>query len=234
DERHRRWEVKARGDEQSREVEGRKEVKEMSIEGKEARVGEESRMVQVWSTMVTEGDEDEHHHKPHHNLHLSQHLHLTTLNDETTSRPQSQTQQLHKPMQMPCMTQGVKQMHQEASPRVYSSRGRRIGQTSLNIEVNEVEMDDDHVEEDHNTQTAPRDPVGTPDGIERHPDEPPEPPDNKEGDKSKVEMRVETVKQVEMKELSPVDQPGGRGDERVKMREAEGKERGQSKDDNSQ
>ncbi|KAF8833861.1 hypothetical protein BDN67DRAFT_1017119 [Paxillus ammoniavirescens] len=98
-------------------------------------------------------------------------------------------------------------------------------QLSLYIEADHVETvdDDDHVKEDQDTQTVPRDPVGTSDGVEHHPNEPTEPPDEEEGarrgnGKMKVDRRVKTVEEVETEESSRVDQPGGRGGNEDEMR----------------
>ncbi|KIJ12433.1 hypothetical protein PAXINDRAFT_14757 [Paxillus involutus ATCC 200175] len=59
------------------------------------------------------------------------------------------------------------------SVRLEGERNRR---TSLNIEVDDVETDDNH------TQQPSRHPVGTTDGDERRPSEPTEPPDEEEGE----------------------------------------------------
>ncbi|KAF8833472.1 hypothetical protein BDN67DRAFT_1056501, partial [Paxillus ammoniavirescens] len=68
--------------------------------------------------------------------------------------------------------------------------GERKMATSLYVEVNEVETVNNHVEEDHDDQKPPKDPVGMTDGNEHHPTQPdvtetvqdywgsvPEPPD---------------------------------------------------------
>ncbi|KIJ07197.1 hypothetical protein PAXINDRAFT_19600 [Paxillus involutus ATCC 200175] len=111
--------------------------------------------------------------------------------------------------------------------------GERNRLTSLYVEVNHVETDDDHAEDDDHTQPPSRHPVGTTDGDERRPSEPTEPPDEKHGerevdgelgDKSKVETR-------RSKKSRRGDEPRGREDEESRSREVEGKEGGQSEGD---
>ncbi|KAF8837633.1 hypothetical protein BDN67DRAFT_1013707 [Paxillus ammoniavirescens] len=80
--------------------------------------------------------------------------------------------------------------------------GERDHEASRYVEADHVETNSDHVEEDHDNQTRPRNPVGTTDGDEHHPSEPTEPPDENEGErrgngKGDVESRVEMVKTVE-------------------------------------
>ncbi|KIJ12167.1 hypothetical protein PAXINDRAFT_14941 [Paxillus involutus ATCC 200175] len=62
-------------------------------------------------------------------------------------------------------------------------KGERNRHTSLNIEVNNVEMVVNDAEDDDHTQQPSRHPVGTMDGDERHPSEPTEPPDKEEGER---------------------------------------------------
>ncbi|KIJ08782.1 hypothetical protein PAXINDRAFT_18099 [Paxillus involutus ATCC 200175] len=99
--------------------------------------------------------------------------------------------------------------------------GERIRLTSLYIEVDDAETDNDHPEDndrdenDHDTQQSPRRPVGTTDGDERRPNGPTEPPDEEKGadggyGEQEVEStikHVETTKpgQVEVKEVEHVE-----------------------------
>ncbi|KAF8835868.1 hypothetical protein BDN67DRAFT_1015148 [Paxillus ammoniavirescens] len=99
----------------------------------------------------------------------------------------------------------------------------------------------DHVEtvDDNDTQTAPRDPVGTSDGVERRPNEPTEPPDEEEGarrgnGKMKVDRRVETVEEVKTEESSQVNQPGDRGGNEDEMRRDEGQTGRKDEDEDGQ
>ncbi|KIJ04995.1 hypothetical protein PAXINDRAFT_21725, partial [Paxillus involutus ATCC 200175] len=121
--------------------------------------------------------------------------------------------------------------------------GERNRLTSLYVEVDHVETDDDHAEDDDHAQQPSRHPVGTPDGDERRPSEPTEPPDEKDGErevdgelgvKSKVKTRVETVKGVEPNASRRVDEPGDEGNEESRSREVEGEARGQSEGDDCQ
>ncbi|KAF8833198.1 hypothetical protein BDN67DRAFT_986181, partial [Paxillus ammoniavirescens] len=83
----------------------------------------------------------------------------------------------------------------------------------------EGESNDIDVEDDHNTQRTPRNPVGTTDGDAHRPSEPTEPPDEEEGEQGRVdESRVEDV---ESRESTQVGEPGDEGVERTKTREDE-------------
>ncbi|KIJ08863.1 hypothetical protein PAXINDRAFT_18029 [Paxillus involutus ATCC 200175] len=103
-----------------------------------------------------------------------------------------------------------------------------------------VETDDDHVEVDHDTQLTPRSPVGTPDGDERRPNGPTEPPDEVEGGRGGIgeprgTSRVETVESRESRRVDqPEDErvePGDRGVEETKSKEVEGEIGGQIEGD---
>ncbi|KAF8839059.1 hypothetical protein BDN67DRAFT_1012597 [Paxillus ammoniavirescens] len=97
--------------------------------------------------------------------------------------------------------------------------GERNGLTSLNVGVDDVETNGDHVKVDHKTQKPPRGPVGTQDGDMRCPNEPTEPPDDDKGARrGKVESRI---KPVETKESRRGDEPRGRGVEEMKSKEVE-------------
>ncbi|KAF8836669.1 hypothetical protein BDN67DRAFT_1014489 [Paxillus ammoniavirescens] len=98
-------------------------------------------------------------------------------------------------------------------------------------------MDDNHAKVDNNKSKPPQDPVGTTDGNERRPNEPTEPPDEKEGEQGvDSESTVEsTVERVESKTSSQVDQPGGRGVEReTRSKEVKDKLGGKVEDDECQ
>ncbi|KAF8833137.1 hypothetical protein BDN67DRAFT_1017906 [Paxillus ammoniavirescens] len=117
-------------------------------------------------------------------------------------------------------------------------KGEKNKVTSLHVETNDVETeDDDHVEEDPDDQNPPRNPVGTTDGDKRHPNGPTEPPDKKEGERGvngelKVETTVETVENVESRESSRVDEPEDEGVEReLRSKEVEDELGGTVEDD---
>jgi hypothetical protein len=59
-------------------------------------------------------------------------------------------------------------------------KGKRSKATSLNIEPNNIETDDDEVKGHHNVQKPPKDPVGMSDSNKHHPNRPTEPPDEEE------------------------------------------------------
>ncbi|KAF8833004.1 hypothetical protein BDN67DRAFT_1018068 [Paxillus ammoniavirescens] len=123
---------------------------------------------------------------------------------------------------------------EDKSPSVWL-KGESGKQSSLYVKADHVEMVDDnnHVKEDHDTQTAPRDPVGTSDSVKRHPNEPTEPPDKEEGARrGNGEMKVD--RRVEMEESSRVDQPGGRGGNEDETRRDEGQTGGKDKDKDGQ
>ncbi|KIK76305.1 hypothetical protein PAXRUDRAFT_835406 [Paxillus rubicundulus Ve08.2h10] len=85
---------------------------------------------------------------------------------------------------------------------------------------------------DQGDMKVPRDPVGTPDSDTRRPNEPTEPPDEKEGGRGRDSEGTPTVKNVEdieAKGLRRDDEPGGRGVKGDEPRGGEGKERGQRK-----
>ncbi|KIJ08800.1 hypothetical protein PAXINDRAFT_18093 [Paxillus involutus ATCC 200175] len=94
-----------------------------------------------------------------------------------------------------------------SKPLSVELEGERIGWSSLHVEADNVEMNDDHVENNHNTQQSPRRPVDTTDGDERHPNGPTEPPDEEKGaDGGYGEQEVKlTVKHVETNELGRVE-----------------------------
>ncbi|KIJ10098.1 hypothetical protein PAXINDRAFT_16890 [Paxillus involutus ATCC 200175] len=90
----------------------------------------------------------------------------------------------------------------DSVPPSVQLKGEKNKASSLNVEVDDVKMDDNH------TQPPSRHPVGTTDGDERRPSEPTEPPDEKEGEQGangklrrvKVE-HVKGVEDVESREL---------------------------------
>ncbi|KAF8835860.1 hypothetical protein BDN67DRAFT_984328 [Paxillus ammoniavirescens] len=110
--------------------------------------------------------------------------------------------------------------------------GERNGLTSLNVEVDKVKVNGNHVEVNHETQKLPRGPVGTQDSDMCCPNEPTELPDKDEGARGgNGKVRV---KSAEMKELRQGDQPGGRGVEETRSREVEGEAGDQNGVDNGQ
>ncbi|KIJ12359.1 hypothetical protein PAXINDRAFT_14835 [Paxillus involutus ATCC 200175] len=106
-----------------------------------------------------------------------------------------------------------------------------------------VEADHDDVgtvDHNHDTQQSPRRPVGTPDGDERRPNGPTEPPDEVEGGRGgnsepRGTSRVETVESRESRQVDqPEDErvePGDREVEETKSKEVEGEIGGQSEGD---
>ncbi|KAF8834070.1 hypothetical protein BDN67DRAFT_633140 [Paxillus ammoniavirescens] len=82
----------------------------------------------VSTRRLTRGTYPQSHHLPITQLHHHSHHHLPhTPNDETKmSTPRGQTKRLHKPVQTPCTTQGVKWSHQRTNPRAYGSRGSQV------------------------------------------------------------------------------------------------------------
>ncbi|KIJ06171.1 hypothetical protein PAXINDRAFT_20623 [Paxillus involutus ATCC 200175] len=151
-----------------------------------------------------------------------------------------------------------------SKPPSVGLEGERIRQSSLHVEADDVETNDDCVENDHDTQQSPRRPVGMPDGDTRHPNGPTEPPDEEKGadggySEQEVESTVEHVEtnepgRVEVEEVEHVkdiesresrrgdesresrrgDEPRGRGGNGVETREVKGEERGQSECDGCQ
>ncbi|KIJ12712.1 hypothetical protein PAXINDRAFT_14470 [Paxillus involutus ATCC 200175] len=108
--------------------------------------------------------------------------------------------------------------------------GEKDKASSLYVEVDHVETDDDH------TQQPSRHPVGTTDGNERCPSEPTEPLDKKERERGvDGEVRgTSTVKEVEdakSKSSRRVDEPGDDRDDGDESREVEDERGGQSEDD---
>ncbi|KAF8836634.1 hypothetical protein BDN67DRAFT_983801 [Paxillus ammoniavirescens] len=93
---------------------------------------------------------------------------------------------------------GGQTVEPEDKPPSVQLEGEKNKVTSLNVKVNNVEMDNDHTKVDNDKLKLPQDPVGMTDGNERRPNEPTEPPDKKEGKRgvdgeSTVESTVERV-----------------------------------------
>ncbi|KAF8835657.1 hypothetical protein BDN67DRAFT_1015370 [Paxillus ammoniavirescens] len=132
---------------------------------------------------------------------------------------------------------GGQMVKPEDKPPSVRLKGEKNKATSLNVKVDNVEMDDDHAKVDNNESKPPQDPVGTTDSDKRRPNEPTEPPDKKEGERGvDGESTVEsTVERVELKTLSQVDQPGGRGVKReTRSKDVEDKLGGKVEDDECQ
>ncbi|KAF8832994.1 hypothetical protein BDN67DRAFT_1018085 [Paxillus ammoniavirescens] len=106
-----------------------------------------------------------------------------------------------------------------SQPLTIRLEGERIRVTSLHVET----ADNDHAEEDPDNQNPPRNPVGMTDGDEHHPNGPTEPPDEKEGERGvDGKLKVKTVKNVESRESSRVDEPEDEGVEReTRLKEIE-------------
>ncbi|KAF8841208.1 hypothetical protein BDN67DRAFT_1010770 [Paxillus ammoniavirescens] len=193
-----------------REVEGRKGVKETTIEGEEAQVREESQMVQAQTTTATDAngqhttndtDDSPRPEPPPTPLHPSppspNHYEQQDDDDDTeTSKTPTQrhADALHDP--------GGK-MKESPSVRL---EGERDMETSQDIELTDVETNDVNAEEDEDDHQPSRNPVGTIDGDEHCPSKPTEPPDKKEGERgANGKLRrikgVEDVKDVELREL---------------------------------
>ncbi|KIJ11305.1 hypothetical protein PAXINDRAFT_15772 [Paxillus involutus ATCC 200175] len=68
-----------------------------------------------------------------------------------------------------------------SKPPSVELEGERIRWSSLCVEADDVEMNNDSVENDHDTQQSPRRPVGTTDGDKRHPNGPTQPSDKEKG-----------------------------------------------------
>ncbi|KAF8834432.1 hypothetical protein BDN67DRAFT_1016511 [Paxillus ammoniavirescens] len=86
--------------------------------------------------------------------------------------------------------------------------GESSKQANLYVKPGDVKTDDVDVEDDHNTQRTPRNPVGTTDGDAHRPSEPTEPPDEEEGEQGRVdELRVEDVKSRESRQVEKLPDP---------------------------
>ncbi|KIJ10121.1 hypothetical protein PAXINDRAFT_16827 [Paxillus involutus ATCC 200175] len=106
-----------------------------------------------------------------------------------------------------------------SKPLSVGLEGERIRRSSLHVEADDVEMNDDHVENGHDTQQSPRRPVGTTDSDERRPNGPTEPPDEEEwvdgrdgevmgtSTIEKVESRVDPVENAKLKSSKRGDEP---------------------------
>ncbi|KIJ21103.1 hypothetical protein PAXINDRAFT_6883 [Paxillus involutus ATCC 200175] len=86
----------------------------------------------------------------------------------------------------------------DSKPPSVQLEGESGKRSSLHVEADEVETEDDHVEADPDDQNLPRNPVGTTDGDKHRPSEPTESPDKEEGERGQdgegdVELRVEPV-----------------------------------------
>ncbi|KIJ10570.1 hypothetical protein PAXINDRAFT_16409 [Paxillus involutus ATCC 200175] len=100
--------------------------------------------------------------------------------------------------------------------------GEKSKRSSLNVEPMDVQTNDVDVEDDHDNQTMPRGPVGTPDGDTRRPNRPTEPPDEEKGGQRRNGQQETTVREVESKMSSRDVESRGREDERDKSRKVEG------------
>ncbi|KAF8835090.1 hypothetical protein BDN67DRAFT_984854 [Paxillus ammoniavirescens] len=125
-----------------------------------------------------EHPQNHHHSITHHHSHFPS-IHPEQLDGDDTMRTcktpaQTCADAVHNP--------GGQTDAPDSIPPSIWLEGERNGLTSLNIEVDDVETNGNHIEADHNNQKPSRNPVGTTDSDEHHPSKPTEPPDKKEGE----------------------------------------------------